>query len=232
MGGGIRAVETIGAVVAPRGPCVGSIMSVDIDLFDGGSSTVVATLADGFTLLSPIPAAYAALGLEAPSMAEAVAFNALGISLTDYSNEAQAIFQEPEVQNQVVPIVQMFEATLGYSPTQSTLASMVGSNLTEQQIATAFVQSQTFANVYNGGAPVDPNSAVTPAIVGNLFEHGLGHLPTAATVAGFDGMTVEQAFVAFTTSQTVTDAVGASVESNIVGIIEGALPHAGVFVFA
>lgn len=181
-------------------------------------------------IASPITEPYIDLGLSPPSVTEAVAFGALGISPTDYSDQAQAIFQEPEVQSQVVPIVQMFEATLGYSPTQSTLASMVGSNLTEQQIATAFVQSQTFANVYNGGAPVDPNSAVTPTIVDNLFEHGLGHLPTAATLAGFDGMTVEQAFVAFTTSQSVTNAVGASVESSIVGIIEGALPHFVVFV--
>jgi hypothetical protein len=204
-------------------------MTVATFLDGSDDVTIGSTNSQIVAIAGPMPDAYAALGLPPPSLAEVTGLD--GISPTNYSAQAQAIFQEPEVQSQVVPIVQMFEATLGYSPTQSTLASMVASSLTEQQIATAFVQSQTFANVYNGGAPVDPNSPVTPAVVDNLFEHALGHLPTAATLAGFDGMTVEQAFVAFTTSQTVTDAVGTSVESSIVGIIEGVVsqPHYVVF---
>jgi hypothetical protein len=148
-----------------------------------------------------IDSAFSALGLAPPSAAELTAVE--GIS--DYYEAVQTIVALPEVQSDVVPIVQMFEATLGHAPDQVTLASMVSSQLSEPQLAGAFVSSQTFANVYNGGLLLDSNSSVTPDVVEALFIRGLGHPPTASTLSGFTGMSVAQAFLAFVTSDAVSN---------------------------
>jgi hypothetical protein len=122
------------------------------------------------------------------------------------------------------PIVQMFEVGLGHTPTQMTLLSMNASNLTEAQLAAAFVSSEAFAAVNNGGVSVDPNAPASASVIDSLFMNTLGHIPTAATLAGFEGLTNEQAFSAFVTSDTVSAVVGASVDSyvtNVLGSILG-----------
>jgi len=151
--------------------------------------------------------AFSALGLVSPSAAELSALE--GVS--DYDQAVQTIVALPEIQTEVAPIVQMFEAALGHAPDQATLASMVSSQLAEPQLAAAFVSSQTFANTYNGGLPLDPNSLIAPDMVEALFIRGLGHPPTVSTLNGFTGMSIAQAFLAFVTSDAVSNTFASQV---------------------
>lgn len=105
-------------------------------------------------------------------------------------------------------VAQMFDAALGHLPTWATLTGMLSAGLNDVQLAEAIVASQAFAETNNGGALVDPNASAAPGIIDHLFMTTLGHLPTASTLAGFEGMTNEQAFYAFTTSDTVSNAIG------------------------
>jgi hypothetical protein len=99
-------------------------------------------------------------------------------------------------------VVQMFETGLGHNPTATTLTSMSASGLTEPQLAAAFVSSQAFADVNNDGVLVDPGAPASVTVIDNLFQHKLGHPPTKATLAGFNGLTNEQAFLAIVTSDS------------------------------
>jgi hypothetical protein len=110
-------------------------------------------------------------------------------------------------------IVQMFEAGLGHTPSAATLTSMNASNLNDFQLAAAFVSSQAFANVNNGGMLLNPNAPASPAVVDSLFETTLSHLPSAATLAGFADLTNAEAFLAFALSPTVSNVVGPGVNS-------------------
>ena len=109
----------------------------------------------------------------------------------------------------------MFEVGIGHLPTWATLQSMVASGLTDTQMATAIVASETFAQVNNGGTLVNPNAPSSAAVVDSFFQQTLGHLPTAATLAGFSGLTNEQAFYAFATSATVANILGSAITSFI-----------------
>ena len=96
----------------------------------------------------------------------------------------------------------MFDLAFGHFPSASTLASMVDSALTLPDLAAAMVGSQTFANTYNGGTLIDPNSPVTAGIVEALYTQALGHAPSQATLNGWlnSGLSVAQAFQAMVTS--------------------------------
>ena len=52
-------------------------------------------------------------------------------------------------------------------------------------IAAAFVASTMFANTYNGGIPVDPNSTVTSTIASEIIQNALGHAPTSGQLNGW-----------------------------------------------
>ena len=67
--------------------------------------------------------AFDALGLALPGPGE---LNALE-HVSDYYQGVQDIVALPEVQAEVAPIVQMFEAAFGRAPSPTTLASMVSS---------------------------------------------------------------------------------------------------------
>jgi predicted membrane protein len=112
-------------------------------------------------------------------------------------------------------IVQMFEAGLGHAPSAMTLTSMNASNLSNAHLAAAFVSSQAFANVNNAGVLLNPNVTASLAVVESLFQNTLGHHPTAATLAGFEGMTNAQAFLAFALSDTVSSVVGNEVNTYV-----------------
>lgn len=155
--------------------------------------------------------AFSALGLAFPSTAELTALE--GVS--DYYQAAQTIAALPEVQTEIVPIVQMFDVALGHAPDQATLASMASSQLDELQLTAAFVSSQTFANLYNGGVALDANSSAVPDVIDALFIRGLGHPPTAATLDGFAGMSVSQAFLAFVSSDTISNTFAGQVGSYV-----------------
>jgi hypothetical protein len=160
--------------------------------------------------------AFATLGLAPPGAGETTALE----NVSGYYQGVQDIVTLPEVQTEVAPIVQMFEAAFGRGPAPPTLASMVSSHLTEPQLAAAFVSSQSFANVYNGGVLLNPNSSTPPAIVDSLFIRVLDHPPTAATLEGFSGLTITQAFQAFATSQAATAALCNNVNTYLTQTVE------------
>jgi hypothetical protein len=145
---------------------------------------------------------FSGLGLPAPGPTNVSAIE----SIPDNITAELAIEALPEVQTQVVPVVQMFELATGHDPLHGTLANLVGADMTLPQMADALISSQTFANLYNGGAPVNPNVAVTPSLIDAMFLNGLGHVPSAATEQGFAGLTVEQAFLDIATSPTMAAA--------------------------
>ena len=175
--------------------------------------------------------AFAALGLGPPGAAELTAIESINgpIEFVDYSQAGQRVSirasGDPDHRrvagsaNQVIPVAQMFDAALGYFPADPTLVAMVKSSLTEPQLATAIVSSQAFANVNNGGVLLDPNAAVSDSLVEALFIRDLGHVPSAATLAGFNGMTNAQAFLAFATSDAVTQTLATNVQGYLMGVI-------------
>jgi hypothetical protein len=163
-----------------------------------------------------IDSAFEALGLGPPGAGELTALE----NVTDYYQGVHDIVALPEVQAEVAPIVQMFEVAFGRDPIPQTLASMVSSQLTERELAAAFVSSQAFANVYSGGTLLNPNSSSDPGIVESLFIRVLDHPPTAATLAGFSGLTIAQAFQAFVTSQAVTAALSTNVATYLTQTVE------------
>lgn len=159
---------------------------------------------------------FAALGLPAPPPAEMFAIEAIPDTLV----ADQTIIDLPQVQSEVVPVAQMFYLATGHGATSATLSSMVQSDLTESQLATALVSSQTFANVNNGGVLLDPNAPVSDDLVEGLFIRDLGHAPSEATLAGFEGMSNAQAFLAFSTSETVTHAFAPTINAYLTEVQE------------
>jgi hypothetical protein len=66
-------------------------------------------------------------------------------------------------------------------------------------IASAFVASSMFANKYNGGILVDPNSAITSSIATEIIQNALGHPPTTNQVSAWvdSSLSVAQVLKAF-----------------------------------
>ena len=121
---------------------------------------------------------YEAVLQRAPSSIEVTAALALDSATGDAATVA-AIVDSAEAITNVYPILQSFELAFGYLPQAATLASMVQSALSVTQLCSAIVASQTFANVYDGGTMINPNSPVTASIVETLYTHALGHAPTS-----------------------------------------------------
>jgi hypothetical protein len=84
-----------------------------------------------------------------------------------------------------------------------------------------------FANTNNGGVLVNPNAPASPNIVDSLFMNTLGHLPTQSTLAGYGGLTNEQALVAFATSDTVANVIGSAVTSYLNNYDDGGIFNPG-----
>ena len=89
------------------------------------------------------------------------------------------------------PIVQMFEAGLGPTPTQPLCFRWPLRDSLSPNSPAAFVSS--VAAVNNGGVLVDPNAPAVAGVIDSRFMNTLRHLPAAATLAGFEGLTNEQA---------------------------------------
>ena len=161
--------------------------------------------------------AFTALGQPAPSAALLASL----LAIPNNYDALNAIIALPQVQSADIPVVSMFDLALGHDPTAATLSSMVSGGASLSATASAFVASQSFANVYNAGVLLNPNTIVTSAndsIITALFINGLGHSPSPSTLAGFHGLTLAQAFLDFTTSSTV--AVSAAVNASILQILE------------
>lgn len=167
-----------------------------------------------------IEEAFSALGLSSPSAAEVYAIEATPNTVEGSAEGLNIILGLPQVQTQVVPVVEMFTLALGHIPTSATLSSMVHANLSEPSLASAFISSQAFANVYDGGAPLNPNAPVSADMIDALFINNLGHPPSVATLAGFESLTNEQALVAFATSETVTQALACDVHEGLTQLLK------------
>ena len=87
------------------------------------------------------------------------------------------------------------------------------------------VGSQNFANVFNSGTLIDPNSTVTSAIVIELYNQGLGHPPTQSTLNGWLGTswTMAQAFQEMATSQTYIQNTQAVIQQYLTAAADNAL---------
>jgi hypothetical protein len=153
--------------------------------------------------LTQIDALYESVLQRAPTAAEITASTALDAA-TGSNVMTAAIVDSAEAITNVYPILQMFELAFGHFPTAATLASMVQADLNVPQLSAAVVASQTFANAYNGGSLIDPNSPVTSGIVEALYQQALGYAPTQATLDSWlnGGLTVEQAFQEMVSSQS------------------------------
>jgi hypothetical protein len=66
-------------------------------------------------------------------------------------------------------------------------------------IAAAFVASTTFANKYNGGIAVDPNSTITSTIAGEIILNATNQTPAANQLNGWvdTSLSVAEVFKAF-----------------------------------
>ena len=115
--------------------------------------------------------AFAALGQPAPSSALLASIEAI----PDDVAALKTIIALPQVQSQDIPIVSMFDLALGHDPTAATLSSIVENNSSLASVASQFVASQAFANIYNGSVILNPNAIVTSAnnsIITALFVNG------------------------------------------------------------
>ena len=161
---------------------------------------------------------FAAMGLPAPSSAVATSLEAI----PNTYDALNTIIDLPEVQSEVIPILAMFDLSLGHDPTSATLASMVennGGNIAS--IANQFVESQTFANLYNAGTLLSASTIVDASnsgIITALFVNGLGHPPTTATLEGFFGLTLGQAFLEFTQSNAIAETP--TIDASLTNIME------------
>ena len=151
--------------------------------------------------ISQVDDIYEAVLQRPPTSAEVTAALSLG-STFGSAGIITAVVDSAEAITNVYPILQMFDLAFGHFPSAATLASMVDSDLALPELAVAVVGSQTFANTYNGGALIDPNSPVTAGIVEALYTQALGHAPSQTTLNGWlnSGLTVALAFQAMVTS--------------------------------
>jgi hypothetical protein len=175
------------------------------------SSSIDPTI--GAATTPEIVAIYGAVLQCAPTNNELTASLAIGAILGS-TGMVEAIADSAEAITGVYPVLQMFNLAFGHFPSAATLTSMVDTGLTLPQLAAAIVGSQTFANTYDAGTLIDPNSSVTAGIVEALYNQALGHAPSQATLNGWlnSGLTVAQAFLDMVTSQSYVEATQPAVE--------------------
>ena len=185
--------------------------------------------------------AFAALGLEPPGAAELTAIESINgpIVFVDYSQSGQQ-FEFPcasgdpdhrGVAGSASPgRARRSDVRCGARPfprrPDTRRHGQVGPDREPQLASAISVSSQAFASVNNGGVLLDPNAAVSDSLVEALFVRDLGHTPSAATVAGFNGMTNAQAFLAFATSDAVSQTLATNVQGYLMDAIAG--PRTGV----
>lgn len=188
----------------------------------GAAGTSSSNVAGDLTT-AQINGIYEAVLQRAPSSIEVTAALALDSATGDAATVA-AIVNSAEAITNVYPILQTFELAFGYLPQAPTLASMVQSALTVSDLCSAIVASQTFANVYNSGALINPNSPVTASIVQALYTQALGHAPTQATLSGWlnADLTVAGAFQDMVTSQSYFDTTQSTFEHYLTAAANGA----------
>jgi hypothetical protein len=131
-----------------------------------------------------------------------------GVSDTLYdSNNNTAQFS---IVNVGAEISQIIELATGNAPTTTQFATwenFYNSGGSIGSIAAAFVASTAFADAYNNGNPVDPNSPINPVLADEIITHALGSASTAQVDAwAASGLTVSQVFLSFALSDQFTAA--------------------------
>jgi hypothetical protein len=229
MNSGLSIAQAFDAMVTSQSYLYTTLPSIEQYLTTAASSVVGAAATNATTPAGDLTAAqvngiYEAVLQRAPSSIEVTAALALDSATGDAATVA-AIVDSAEAITNVYPILQSFELAFGYLPQSATLASMVQSALSVPQLCSAIAASQTFANVYDGGTIIDPNSPVTASIVQALYTHALGHAPTQSTLSGWlnAGLTVAQAFQDMVTSQSYFQTTLSTIEQYLTAAANGAI---------
>jgi hypothetical protein len=128
------------------------------------------------------------------------------------------------------PINQIIELATGNAPSSGQLANWqayedAGGSLSS--IASAFIASTAFANLHNGGVPVDPNSPIATAVVSSIIDQTQG-AHTASQVSAWvgSGLSTVQVFQAFAAGDQFTAATAQENAPNV-EIIATGMPHVG-----
>jgi hypothetical protein len=233
LNSGLSIAQAFDAMVTSQSYLYTTLPSIEQYLTTAASSVVGAAATNSSNPAGDLTAAqvngiYEAVLQRAPSSTEVTAALALDSATGDAATVA-AIVDSAEAITNVYPILQSFELAFGYLPQAATLASMVQSALSVSQLCSAIVASQTFANVYDGGTPINPNSPVTASIVEALYTHALGHAPTQSTLSGWlnAGLTVAQAFQDMVTSQSYFQTTQSTIEQYLTTAANGAISVSG-----
>jgi hypothetical protein len=239
---------TFSYMVSPTDSNVSALAAIEIDLNGGSIQDAAGNSANlslagmsqagpqidaiPTTTLSPINQIYQAVLQRAPSNAETDAANAIDATIGNAGLVA-VVVDSPEAQQNVDPIVQIILLATGNLPTPAQLAGWVpaveaGTSLV--QMATAFVASTAFADTYNAGTPVDPNSPITRSIVQAIIEHALGTQATSAQVDAWvnSGLTVDQVFVDFALGEQYTAASQATIRKYLTAAADQASAIGGL----
>ena len=229
LNSGLSIAQAFDAMVTSQSYLYTTLPSIEQYLTTAASTVIGAAATNGSNPAGDLTAAqvngiYEAVLQRAPSSIEVTAALALDSATGDAATVA-AVVDSAEAITNVYPILQSFELAFGYLPQAATLASMVQSALSVPQLCSAIVASQTFANVYDGGTMINPNSPVTASIVEALYTHALGHAPTQSTLSGWlnAGLTVAQAFQDMVTSQSYFQTTQSTIEQYLTAAANGAI---------
>ena len=229
LNSGLSIAQAFDAMVTSQSYLYTTLPSIEQYLTTAASSVIGAAATNASNPAGDLTAAqvngiYEAVLQRAPSNIEVTAALALDSATGDAATVA-AVVDSAEAITNVYPILQSFELAFGYLPQAATLASMVQSALSVPQLCSAIVASQTFANVYDGGTLINPNSPVTASIVEALYTHALGHAPTQSTLSGWlnAGLTVAQAFQDMVTSQSYFQTTQSTIEQYLTAAANGAI---------
>ena len=120
------------------------------------------------------------------------------------------ITPQTSIVNVGAEISQLIELATGDVPTTAQLAAWGNyyeSGGSMESIAAAFVASTAFAEAYNNGSPVDPNSPINSVLADEIITHALGSASTAQVDAwAASGLTVSQVFLSFALGDQFTAA--------------------------
>jgi hypothetical protein len=129
-------------------------------------------------------------------------------------------------------ISQIIELATGTVPTGAQLAAWENyhdSGGSIASIAADFVASTAFADAYNNGNPVDPNSPITAALAQGIITHALGSASAAQVDAWTaSGQTVSQVFQSFALGDQFTAATTPPPNTQPVEIVATGEQHVGL----
>ena len=140
--------------------------------------------------------------------------------------------QPTSIVNISAEISQIIELATGNAPTAAQLTAWENDYYADGSIASitsAFVASTAFADAYNNGNPVDPNSPITAALAQGIITHALGSASAAQVDAwAASGQTVSQVFQSFALGDQFTAATTPPPNTQPLEIIATGEQHVGL----